>query len=283
MRKKLLAILMSLFCLFFFCGCSEVNYGLSINADGSITQTFSIYLEESEILATGKTMTEVQSKIRETVGHVEQNFNYNFLANVSDPRIIAYVSQNKDESATIKMKDNICVITLNFKTAEAYTYYYSYSLDSEDDTEYSDKGYFVESSNTSNTVFNDIANNSVAKAWLEYFGEASGITLSDCTYSFTYSTPYEHLYSDADLVGYDANGNKAHMWIFTADDLTGDNALTGDQIRLYRVAIKSPLWYFTALGATAILIVALVIYSVVKGKKEKAKKAENINNVQINN
>lgn len=268
MRKKLITIFMSLLCVFFLCGCATVNYNLSVNSDGSVTQTFSVVLNEELLSGKGKTLEEVKSEIRQTVNDVESKFNAEFLANVTNPEIIAYVIQNKTD-AKITMGSNYALIKIDFKTAEAYTYYYSHTLDTEDNSIITNEGFYKKSNNTSNTVFNDLENNAVAKRWLAFFGEASGVTLSDCTYSFTYSTPSEHLHSDADYVGYDENGNKAHTWYFTADEITGQNAQTGDTINIYRIAVNSPLWYYLALGLTALLVVVLVVTSKVKENKNK--------------
>jgi uncharacterized protein YceK len=277
MRKKIIAMLMLVLCVFMLGGCSSVNYAIIIQSDGSITQQFSIYLDESEITAAGKTLNEVKSQIRQTAQNVVNIYDEQFQNNsdlTNEQR--AEVLLNK-ETATIKMESNYVVITLKFKTIQAYRYYYGIvSSDAEDDEDLTDNGFYVKENSTSTTVFHDIANNEIATQFLEYFGEDSGISLSSCKYSFTYSTPSSKLHSDADSIEYDSYGNTAHTWYFTADDLTGENAETGDQINLYTVSFRTPVWYITAVCLTFVLIASLVVVDVVKTKKSKQNMQVNI-------
>ena len=276
MRKKITAILILILCTLGMCGCATVGYSNIILDDGSIRQQIVVAMDEDTITSSGLLMESVKNDIETYAKTCYQNLLSDFKSAVIDEdetrdnEIKSFVAANT--KLQITKKENTVVVTLNFNSIDTYYYFYKHHLPETAETsgDITDYTFYEKENHQSVTEFHDIANNDIAVYWLSYFSTyIPNVDFSDCSYYYIYSTPYQKIYSDADYVFEDEYGNYSHLWQFTSDDLTGENAQTGDVINLYTVAVKSPLWYFVALGATAILMVVLYIICAVKDNKKK--------------
>lgn len=268
MRKKFTAMLLICLCMLSLCGCANVSYSDIIFDDGSIMQQIVVTLDEEKITSAGMTLNEVQTDTGTYAWSCYNNLLMSFNSSVTDLQTKLLVQQNHKFEA-VKQANKV-VIQLKFNNLSIYKYFYFHELTESSGGIVTDHGFYEKDTTTTHTEFHDLANNSIAKFWLNYFAEKMpNVTLNNCTYTYTYSTPYEKIYSNADQIAYDDYGNVSHTWDYTSKDLTGENAQTGDIISLYTIAIKSPLWYFVAIGATAILIVVLYIVCAVKDSKKK--------------
>lgn len=278
MRKKLLALLLMFLCVFSVCGCASVNFSNIIFADGSIAQQFIVTLDKDKLTMAGVSITTVQNDICNYANsYYNQKLNEFTVSNVDPATKLLVISGHTFKA---EPKDNYVNIYLKFANIDFYYYFYNHALpdDSEASGIITDHGFYQKDTSVSQTIYYDLQNNSIAKAWLDYFKAKTPLfDFDDCTYNYTYSTPYEKIYSDADVIEYTDYGNYAHTWSFKSKDLTGENATTGGTVTLYTIDIKSPLWYFVAIGATAVLAVVLYIVSVVKDKKAVLKNSNTIN------
>lgn len=282
MKKKILAVFLMCICVLSLCGCANVSYTDYIFSDGSIAQQIVVTLDENKLTSSGLTMSDVQNDIC-NYAHAFYNEKLNqFKSAVDDPSIKLFVLTNHTFNATYSK--NVVNIYIKFNNINCYYYFYKHQLPDENDSSgvVTDNGFYEKDSTTSQTVFYDLNNNSVATAWLTYFSsKMPNVSFANCTYNYTYSTPYEKIHSDADAVYYDDYGNVSHTWSFKSTDLTGENATTGGKITLYTIGIKSPLWYFVAVGATAILVAVLYVFCHVKDKNKKATFNQGTTNIQI--
>lgn len=281
MRKKLTIFLMLILCVITLCGCGSVNYGITIGSDGSITESVSVYFDGDALLALGKNSTEVKLRIQQQANSIMQNRFIAFERNPKSSMLISgttktvreYVYENispNNGTASVNITSDGIEISFKFLTAQAYYWFYDIDVNSNDDIIYQDNIYYVTETENSHTVFHDIANNSIAKDWLSYFGSTE-LDLENMTYNFVYSTPHEKFHSNADYTTTDYNGNTAHVWSFEYADLSGENAENGDLISLYTVGIKPAIWYITAIALTGVLISVLLIISVIKEHKKQNK------------
>lgn len=283
MRKKFLAVLLMFLCVFSLCGCASVSFNNIIFSDGKIAQQIVVVTDNKQIQNAGFDVQTVQTDIKFYATQYYNTLLSNFL--FAD---IPGLEQSEKNTPLFKTesKNNVVNIVVQFNTIQDYYYFYNHALPDQDDNNgtVNDFGFYQTDETTSTTVFYDLQNNNVANYWLNYFKtKMPQVSFADCTYNYTYSTPFEKIHSDADIVQYDDYGNVAHTWSFKSADLTGENAAEGGKIKLYTVGIKSPLWYFVAIGATAVLVAVLYIVCAVKdNKSKKAKLADGTTtNVEI--
>lgn len=275
MRKKLVALFLMIICLFCACGCAHVYYSDIVLSDGSIVQKIVVEIDKTELTG-GLTLAQAHADIAAYAQNYYDALEVKFKLNVAGSSLTV------EEQATLigdvlgktefktSTKDEILTITLTFADLATYKTFYNVK-DGASSTETTDYWFYETETQQSVTEFHDLQNNAIAKQWLDYFKQSMPlVSFENCTYCYCYSTPHSQIYSDADYVVDDEYGNYSHLWIFEAKDLTGANANTGDVISIYTVGIKSPLWYFVALGATLILIGGLYLYCHIKEKKKKS-------------
>lgn len=256
-------------CVFGLCGCANVSFNNIVFSDGSIAQQLVVKLDKNEITSAGMSVDTVKNDI---VVYAITYYNAlvsDFTSKMYDPSVIEYVRLNRQFDYQIG--DNYVNIVLKFNTMDAYEYFYFGRLLNNTDSNgvVTDHGFYQKDATTSQSVYYNLAEKQVAQYWLSYFAEKMPtVSFADCTYDYTYSTPYEKIHSDANQVAYDEYGNVSHTWKFKASDLTGENATTGGKITLYTIGIKTPLWYIVGIGATALLIVGLYVFCAIKDKKK---------------
>ena len=288
MRKKFLTIFVCLISIFLFCGCAKINYSLTIESNGVVTQAVSLSFSETKVVNAGKTKNDVMVQISNVANQVVQNAYTEFLTShtmdedmqtysgntVKFADIVDFVNQNMEpNNGTAKIEwsrdgDTIyCTISLKFLNIYAYRYFNdSYpNSEKEDETVREDHFYYARDIDYSDSPFNDISNNSIAKYFMAYFNNQ--FSYDDIGCSFSYSTPNQKIYSNADVVEEDKNGNIVHTWNFTTEQITQDGK---SQLALYTVKYRAYVWYITAIIIT--LIVGLILFAICETKEYQQKK-----------
>lgn len=266
MRKKFLTIIICIFSIFLLCGCAQINYTLIVESTGVVTEAINLQFSENDIVSAGKTLEAFMLNVENVSNQVVQNSYSNFLTShtmdedmqtysgdtVKFAQIVEFVNQNMDPNngkPKIEWSRNgdivYCKISLRFLNIYAYRYYNDSYPDKEEETETirEDHGYYAKDIDYSDSPFNDISNNSIAKYFMEYFGDQ--FTYDDISCSFTYSTPNTKIYSDADFVEKDTNGNIVHTWTFTTDEIMQDGK---SKLGIYTVKYRAYVWYVTAIA-----------------------------------
>src|SRR5574344_643594 len=306
MRKKIFAVLICFLCAIMLCGCGSINYTFCVTSDGTVTQTISLSVSKSDIEKSGSGSTTENlnsyiSMITSTSNQVVTNMLNNFLSSHADTdelktfdggtKTFSYIKQYvlkniepSNGSAKIVWKESddgniLANISFTYLTIYAYKYFYNYYADTkiDDDTVYEDNRFYVKEVDSQTTIFNEIAKldsesyTKNAKPFLDYF--SNQFSLSDMTYSFTYSTPDSKIYSDADEISTDSStGNTLHTWNFTASDLSKSD---GDTITTYDIKIRAWIWYVSAILITLIVASVLSFVCILREKKLKKMKGPN--------
>lgn len=290
MRKKILAILLCFFSVFAFCGCASINYSLTIESSGVVTQTINLQFSEAEIVKAGKTLNNFMLNVENISNQVVQNSYNNFVVShnldeelktysgdtVEFSQIVNFVTENMDPNngkAKIEWKRNgdavYCKISLKFLNLYAYRYFNDIYPDTEDENETirEDHLFYVKDIDYTDSPYNDISNNSIAKYFMEYFNNY--FSYDDIKCSFTYSTPNSKLYSDADDVEENSSGNVVHTWYFTTQEINKDG---GSKMKTYSIKYRAYVWYINAVAIS--LIAGLVIYIVCKVRENRRRKCQ---------
>jgi len=271
MKKKILAVMIFVLCAISLCGCASVSYEVALFTDGSVEQSMNIQVDKNCFTECGKTMAEIDTMIRNTANSVFSQLNQNFFNSTSDEAVRNYVAENVTTNISLTLETK--KVSILFKTIQAYHYFYNQTGEEEDDENKSveEHPYYSLETTVNQSVFYDLGNNTIAKAWLDSFSAEYGITFSDCDYTFVYTTPYESK-TDANLSNYNTDGTYSYLWNYTAGNLTGDNATTGGLYHFYDYKIKSPIWYFTAIGVSALAGIVMLVFVIIKEKQKKSVK-----------
>lgn len=280
MRKKLILISVFILCVIFLGGCANVNYGVTVCEDGSVKQEVNVAIERNEIVLNNMEILKLEEDITAYANAVVYDLYTQFLnrETTTDEMKIVVQQSISPNNGTAEVKTSLdknylyVNMSLKFTNITAYNYFYGIEETEEDEAIYEDNVFYVKEISEGKTVFHNLANTSIAKYWLDYF-KPYGYTLNDATYIYSYSTPYNHLYSNSDYTMADGV-NKVHVWNFSADDLAKEN---GDLISIYTVKFRPVVWYGTALALTTILISVLIVIAVIQEKKKKRKQKLNIN------
>lgn len=287
MKKKIFTVIIFILCAVMLCGCGSVGYSITIGSDGQVKTQFSIQFDINQITSTGKEFADFKSNIEYVAYQIVQNLYSNFDAAVnsaSETNVVkTYLGDMEKQQIKNYTKSKIspitqrpliswkqqnktiyCDISLTFENIYAYRFFNGTFIDEEDDegTVLVDEFFVVKEYNYSLTPFDDIENNTIAKYFLSYFGNS--FSVEDMKYSFVYSSPSSKLYSDADVVYQDKNGNYVHLWNFDASELK--NAGEG-KICTYSIKIRAWVWYVGAIILS--VLVAVVLFVVAKYKKDK--------------
>ncbi|MBR4124194.1 MAG: hypothetical protein IKR12_01345 [Clostridia bacterium] len=266
MRKKLLTIIICLFSIFLLCGCANINYTIMVESTGVVTQSINLQFSETDVVNAGKTLSAFMHEIEDVSNQVIQNSYSKFMTShtidedmqtysgdtVKFAQIIEFVNKNMDPNngrPKIEWSRNgdivYCKISLRFLNIYAYRYFYDSYQDSEKESETirEDHGYYAKDIDYSDSPFNDISNNTIAQYFMAYFDDQ--FAYDDISCSFTYITPNPKIYTDADYVGKDLNGNTVHTWTFTTDEITQDGK---SKFAVYTVKFRAYIWYVTAIA-----------------------------------
>ena len=282
MRKKILAVIICIFSIFLFCGCANVNYSITVESTGIVTQALNLSFNRADVVNAGKTLNSFMQSIENIANQVVQTAYNDFTGShqldedlttysgdtVKFAQIIEFVNQNLDpNNGKPKIEwdwDNTtvyCKISLRFLNIYAYRYFYDSYPDSEeeDTTVREDHFYYAKDIDYSDSPYNDITNNSIAQYFMDYF--ENQFSYDDVNFSFTYSTPNSKIYSDANLVEEDTNGNTVHTWTFTTEQITQDGK---SKVALYTIKYRAYVWYVTAIAASVFVGLALLFVCKIK-------------------
>lgn len=276
----MLTIMICLFSVFLLCGCANINYTIMVESTGVVTQAINLRFSESDIVNAEKTLSDFMLNVEDVSNQVVQNSYNNFLTShaidedmqtysgdtVKFAQIIEFVNQSMDpNNGRPKIEwsrdgDTVyCKISLRFLNIYAYRYFYDSYPNSEEESETvrEDHGYYVKDIDYSDSPFNDISNNTIAQYFMNYF--SNQFAYDDINCSFTYITPNPKIYTDADVVERDVNGNTIHTWTFTTDEITQDGK---SKLGIYTVKYRAYVWYLTAVAAS--ILVGLFLFFVCK-------------------
>ncbi len=292
---------MCIFSIFALCGCGKVDYSIIVDTSGKNTTVtmqlnLNFYADElnNGLNSAGTTLDDFRSKVQsyanafylsatnrfvEDLGKLPKDDDdkietYNGTATVD--QIKNYVLSNIEFSNSLGTwvpKNSIisAKIYIKFNTYNAYRYFNGTFPATEDETDESiieervDKLFYVEDKTYQDSVFNDILNNSIAKYFLEYFNDY--FTVDDMNYTFTYSTPSSKLYSDANEVYEDENGNYVHVWKFDNENLKQDGK---SKVCTYTVKVRAYVWYVLALLIS--VLTGICLFFIIKIRENKTKK-----------
>lgn len=289
MRKKILTIIICLFSIFLFCGCAKINYSLTLESSGVVTQAINLQVSEKDIVNADKTLNNFKRTIEKVANQVAFKSYEAFLNShqldeelktysgniVKFAEIIEFVNKSMDPNqgkAKVEWSRNgdiiYCKISLKFSNIYAYRYFYDSYPDKEEETETirEDHFFYAKDISYSDSPFNDIAKEGgIGESFMQYFDNR--FTYGDISCSFTYSTPNSKIYTDADYVEKDTNGNTVHTWTFTTEQIMQDGK---SKLGIYTVKYRAYVWYIYAVGITFLAgLVLLAIAGIKESKKRK--------------
>ena len=287
MKKKILSIFALVLCVFMLCGCGSVAYQISYNSDSSVTETYTITVDKDSLSASGKTYADVFAKATESANAYITNMFKKFKTRTTDENDVTYVVEHIDPKPTIvddeingkmkpTIKDSYFQFSITFLDRKTYNLFYGVDELNANQTEKLEKHlFYTKQIVTRKTPFSTLDGSDLANDWISYFGNESLYNLGTLdNYIYAYSTYSEKVYSNAQQVGYDSNGNKMHVWVFSADEVKSTDP-NKCQITLYQIYINPIAWYVLAIVLTLILALILVLVCVVKNKKKPKSIAEN--------
>lgn len=287
MKKKILSIFALVLCVFMLCGCGSVAYQISYNSDSSVTETYTVTVDKDSLSASGKTYADVFAKATESANAYITNMFQKFKTRTTDENDVTYVVEHIDPKPTIvdgeingkmkpTIKDSYFQFSITFLDRKTYNLFYGVDELNANQTEKLEKHlFYTKQIVTRKTPFSTLDGSDLANDWISYFGNESLYNLGTLdNYIYAYSTYSEKVYSNAQQVGYDASGNKVHIWVFGADEVKSTNP-NKCQITLYQIYINPVAWYVLAIVLTLILALILVLICVVKNKKKPNSIAEN--------
>ena len=287
MKKKILSVFALVLCVFMLCGCGSVAYQISYNSDSSVTETYTVTVDKDSLSASGKTYADVFAKATESANAYITNMFKKFKTRTTDENDVTYVVEHIDPKPTIvdgeingkmkpTIKDSYFQFSITFLDRKTYNLFYGVDELNANQTEKLEKHlFYTKQIVTRKTPFSTLDGSDLANDWISYFGNESLYNLGTLdNYIYAYSTYSEKVYSNAQQVGYDASGNKVHIWVFGADEVKSTNP-NKCQITLYQIYINPVAWYVLAIVLTLILALILVLICVVKNKKKPNSIAEN--------
>ena len=287
MKKKILSIFALVLCVFMLCGCGSVAYQISYNSDNSITETYTVTIDKDALSASGKTYTDVFAKAADNANAYITNMFQKFKARATDENDITYVIEHIDPKPTLEdgeikgkmkptIKDTYFQFSITFLDSNAYKLFYGVDELSANQTEKLENHlFYTKQIVTRKTPFSKLAGSDLANDWINYFGNSDLYNLGEIGgYIYAYSTCNGKVHSDAQQIGYDKQGNKVHIWVFSADEVQSTDP-NKCQITLYQILINPIAWYVLAIVLTLILALILVLICVVKNKKKSSSIAEN--------
>ena len=287
MKKKILSVFALVLCVFMLCGCGSVAYQISYNSDSSVTETYTVTVDKDSLSASGKTYADVFAKATESANAYITNMFKKFKTRTTDENDVTYVVEHIDPKPTIvdgeingkmkpTIKDSYFQFSITFLDRKTYNLFYGVDELNANQTEKLEKHlFYTKQIVTRKTPFSTLDGSDLANDWISYFGNESLYNLGTLdNYIYAYSTYSEKVYSNAQQVGYDASGNKVHIWVFGADEVKSTDP-NKCQITLYQIYINPVAWYVLAIVLTLILALILVLICVVKNKKKPNSIAEN--------
>ena len=287
MKKKILSIFALVLCVFMLCGCGSVAYQISYNSDSSVTETYTVTVDKDSLSASGKTYADVFAKATESANAYITNMFQKFKTRTTDENDVTYVVEHIDPKPTLEdgeikgkmkptIKDTYFQFSITFLDRKTYNLFYGVDELNANQTEKLEKHlFYTKQIVTRKTPFSTLDGSDLANDWISYFGNESLYNLGTLdNYIYAYSTYSEKVYSNAQQVGYDASGNKVHIWVFGADEVKSTNP-NKCQITLYQIYINPVAWYVLAIVLTLILALILVLICVVKNKKKPNSIEEN--------
>jgi len=244
--KKINIIIVLLFLLFGFTGCSQINYGMSVNIDNSISEMIQINLDSDSLTTAGISPTnlisEIENQMQEWLTQLIQGRN-----------VIGFTAEIQKDPTSFAI-----TLSLNYSTIEVYNQFWNITP-SEEEKECIFHFFYdsvIISKNTS--VFNNIQNSSFAEYFqnwcTENYPDSADIwTDSDFQFGYVYGLPSALGYlSNADRV-YVVNSMAYHVWDF-------DLSQTDTEICFYINIIQGrnlACWWILFLILTAIFGVCL--------------------------
>lgn len=281
-KKKILSIFALVLCVFMMCGCGSVAYQISYNSDSSVTETYTVAVDKDALSASGKTYADVFAKATDSANAYITNLLQKFKLRTTDENDVTYVVEHIDPKPTVvgggisgkmkpTIKENYFQFSITFLDRKAYNLFYGVEELNANQTEKLEKHlFYTKQIVTRKTPFSTLDGSDIANDWISYFGNESLYNLGALdNYIYAYSTYSEKVYSNAQQVGYDASGNKVHIWVFGADEVKSTDP-NKCQIVLYQIYINPIAWYVLAIVLTLILALILVLVCVVKNKKKQS-------------
>lgn len=240
------------------------------------------FLHNCQVLKTSEDQDDVLSKIKSLTGKdwsVDDLIDY-VSAGMQDVSFDSSIINPK-----ILINDNYMYFSMaqKFDKIMAYNAFYGViynEYEPSNDSTIVDETFYQKKVTTQNTPFHNLteqkiqtmANEDLLKQIVtgveNFFGNQYNLDNRDLTYTFTYSTPENHFYTDAQQIYDDLNGNTVYIWNFSSADL---KKADGDKITFYTISYRTVPWYVVAVFATLILGAVLFAIAVIRGKKHKPK------------
>jgi len=205
--KKLNLIIILLIILLGFTGCSQINYGISVNLDNSISEMMQIKLDNENLSTAGINAVDL-------MGEIETQMQEWLNQKIQGRTIIGFNADiQKDET------NFYITLSLNYSTIEVYNQFWNVIPNNEEKKCVFHFFYdsVIISENTS--IFSDIQNSSFAEYFqnwcTENYPDSANIwTDNDFQFGYVYSIPSALRYfSNADRVCL-VNGMAYHIWEF---------------------------------------------------------------------
>jgi len=281
MKKIISLILVFTTCIFLLSGCGQINYEMNVKADGTITESVYLPLNEeyfkengasSEQISLLKTQVikmatnEAKTMINEWHTRVDENEELDELNKDYYKNGVTYGIYENTEVILVKLLFNDNIIRKEF-----------YSIEEDTSETWTEKNFFTTKSLAKKTTNFAKARNgeSLVKYYKEQFDLLLAYTIPtmvnkipEPTLVYTYVTSIRRLHSDADSV-YTQNGEYGteycHSWQISEDDLS-------KTITIYTVTANREIWYVVILGIT---LMATGVMFIVYFYKKKNKKAVN--------
>ena len=281
MLKKISSVLLVVLIIFSLAGCASGGYEISQYSDGRILESFYVNLNQNAIELAGYSYSEVEQEIYDKFLTVRNNLVSNFNSADNGLNIFQKEQFISQHIRVPSIENKTIGVSFLFDNYDGYKLFYNIVDDGQtpDNETVEDKIFFIKTTTTTKTVFNNAQDSSLAQELLTYFSDPENgnivYTFSDVNFSYSFATKNSKLRSNADRTFYTSSGLKVHKW-----DVPQDNY--NFEIEFYEYKIVSTWWYVLALALTVLFMIALVakhkyeIFVEAKAKKAIEKMPNNL-------
>lgn len=315
--KKIILCLLLLLAPIFISGCSEsAGVGLIKNADGTIVEYYYIPFYEEDMIATGLVTKNQTEQIKANI-KVAMNNQFNEYLNKYKQKINSstdYTETEKEKLLTsITISENIVVgippylqsqnakniiYRLNFENTTSYLEFKNANeIIAEPKEVITINNFFtITTKVVKDPLFDNLVNGSLTLAqrcvelaeeqmqnvigenkWNELKEEINFTTRSQ-TFDYVYIVPSARYHSNANSI-IEQDGYYYHTWTFNINNNKLQSPL---DIQYWTTQANRPVWYFTIIGISAIVVVGVYIAGKRKESKNNKKLEQNSQNLDKN-
>lgn len=272
MKIKKIFVFLLLCSVILFTGCAKVQYQHVFKSDGTVVDAVMVELDEDVLQEKDVNISALKSKIENTMAYFMEAFINSFYSRDDGLTLEEKNSVFANVEPKVYRKENYIIAQFTFKNATAFTYFYGYHLDTDDDNIKTEESTFYNTSiSEGKTIFSADMSKNICNEFLTALDDK--FTLEDTTFYYTFGTTYSRIHSNS-TYKFDKDGVYYHQWQLNSVD---------DTIMTYTVGAKPINWYILALALTFVLGIVLFVISLFsKRKTNKTKQISQINSTYSN-